>query len=91
MGSVISKAADSIGSVLGNAFAAPFKTIVNASSCEAMGCNLFRRAFMCLQSDQTAADFGPLLLDLTVLLLTVPSGDLPVHRKKPMQYVLGCL
>ncbi|TXG69612.1 hypothetical protein EZV62_004547 [Acer yangbiense] len=41
MGSVISKAANGIGSVLGNAFAAPFKTIFNESSCEAMGLLLF--------------------------------------------------
>lgn len=40
MGGVISKAANGVGTALGDLFASPFKTVFGGS-CESMGCNLF--------------------------------------------------
>ncbi|KAL5759583.1 hypothetical protein ACOSP7_018101 [Xanthoceras sorbifolium] len=57
--------------------------------CWIMGRSLFRREFMCPRSDQTTDDFGSLLHNLVVLLHIVQSGNLPLHRKRTLQDVLG--
>ncbi|KAL6996083.1 hypothetical protein U1Q18_006219 [Sarracenia purpurea var. burkii] len=60
MGDVISKAANGIGTLLGNAFVAPIKTVFGRS-CENMGYYLFHRASVSLQSAETVNGYGALL------------------------------
>ncbi|THG04438.1 hypothetical protein TEA_003286 [Camellia sinensis var. sinensis] len=56
-----------------------------------MGYNLFYRAYVHLQSGETVNGFGALLHNFNVLLSNVRAGDMPMHRKKPLQDVLGCI
>ncbi|CAL5439284.1 unnamed protein product [Camellia sinensis] len=73
MGTVISKTANGIGTLLGNAFVAPLKAVFGGS-CESpqgclfrnMGYNLFYRAYVHLQSGETVNGFGALLHKLGI-------------------------
>ncbi|KAF9605743.1 hypothetical protein IFM89_018139 [Coptis chinensis] len=74
MGSAVSKAANGIGSLIGNAFTAPIKTIFGGS-CENMGHSLFHPESVCFKYREIGAAlmFSYLLLKLGLIQCIVRS------------------
>ncbi|KAM7256099.1 hypothetical protein ACFE04_011840 [Oxalis oulophora] len=88
MGTIISKAANAIGAVLGNSFVAPFKNIFGAS-CEELCSGPWD--LVCFIEHLCVSNLLKLLLIPDVLLPTVQDWDLPMHSEKHLQDVLGRL
>ncbi|XP_062154248.1 uncharacterized protein LOC133862446 isoform X3 [Alnus glutinosa] len=107
MGNVVGKAANGIGGLLGHAFVAPIKTIFGASCegvcsgpwdvvcfiehlCVSNLVKLLMVLVLCYILMQMIV-FCYWSISIIVLLLIVQGGDLPMHRKKPLQDVLGSM